>query len=138
MRSRFPATSMWAHALEMLEQADRLHRQFFQPGIGAGAPSWEPPVDVVETGDGHRIIVALPGVEPDRIRVYIDGGALVITGERPLPAQCHGGAIRRLEIPYGRFQRRIAIPSGQFELYEQRLENGCLLLGLRQLSRMTK
>ena len=35
MRSRFPTRSMWAQALEMLEQADRLHRQFFQPGSAA-------------------------------------------------------------------------------------------------------
>jgi HSP20 family molecular chaperone IbpA len=118
----------------MLEQADRLHRQCFQPGRGGSQVSWEPPVDIVEAGDTYRIVVALPGVAPSRLRVYFDGAAIVISGERPLPAQCHGGSIRRLEIPYGRFERRIAIPSGQFELYEQRLENGCLLLGLRQLS----
>lgn len=131
---RHPITSMWAQALEMLEQADRLHRQFFQPGSLAGQANWEPPVDIVEAGDTFRILVALPGVEPSRLRVYFDGAALVISGERPFPAQCLGGSIRRLEIPYGRFERRIAIPSGQFEMTEQRLENGCLLLGLRQLS----
>lgn len=134
MRNRYPSGSMWAHALEMLEQADRLHRQFFQPGTDASQAAWEPPVDIVEAGDSFRIIVALPGVEAERLRIQFDGAALVISGERPLPSQCHGGAIRRLEIPYGRFERRIAIPSGQFELFEQRLENGCLLLGLRQLS----
>jgi len=89
---------MWAHALEMLEQADRLNRQFFQPGATAAA-AWEPPVDIVEHDDAYHIIVALPGVDASGMRVYFDGAALVVTGERPLPATCHGGSIRRLEIP---------------------------------------
>jgi hypothetical protein len=63
-----------------------------------------------------------------------DGAALVVTGERRLPASCHAGAIRRLEIPYGRFERRIPIPSGHYELHEQRVENGCLIIGLRQVA----
>ncbi len=124
---------MFSHALAMLEQADRLHRQFFQPGTSA-ASAWEPPVDIVERDDAYHIIVALPGVDVSRIRVGFDGAALVVTGERPLPASCHGGAIRRLEIPYGRFQRRIPIPAGQYELFEQHVENGCLIIGLRPLS----
>jgi HSP20 family molecular chaperone IbpA len=64
--------------------------------------------------------------------VSFDGGVLVVRGERPLPAEYHEGAIRRLELPYGRFERRIAIPAGHFELHEQRFENGCLVLGLRR------
>lgn len=123
---------MFAQALEMLEQADRLHRQFFQPGTAA-APAWEPPVDIIEHGDAYHIIVALPGVDASRIRAWFDGAALVVSGERPLPASCRGGAIRRLEIPYGRFQRRIPIPAGQYELFEQQVENGCLVIGLRPL-----
>jgi HSP20 family protein len=124
---------MWAQALEMLEQADRLHRNFFQPGTGAGGPSWEPPVDIVEAGNEYWMIVALPGVDPQGIQAYFDGADLVVRGERPLPAHCHAGAIRRLEIPYGRFERRIPIPSGHYELHHQRVENGCLVIGLRQV-----
>jgi HSP20 family protein len=134
MKSRFAMTSMWAQALEMLEEADRLHRQFFLPGGQSSVPSWEPPVDVVEADNEIWLQVALPGVKPERIKVYFDGAALVITGERPLPARCHAGAIRRLEIPYGRFERRIPLASGQYELHEQRLDNGCLVLGLRQVA----
>ncbi len=134
MKNRFPMPSMWAQALEMLDQADRLQRQFFRPGAQGQGPGWEPPVDIVETGNEYWLQVALPGVHPDRIKVYFDGAALVVTGERPLPARCHAGAIRRLEIPYGRFERRIPIPSGHYELHEQRVENGCVVIGLRQIA----
>ena len=127
MRSRDPRSWMWAQALEMLDQADRLHRQFFQPGPAwVAGPSWQPPVDVVETGGETWILVALPGVPPGRVQVAFEGGALVVRGERPLAAEYHDGTIRRLELPYGHFERRIAIPSGRFELHEQRFENGCL------------
>jgi HSP20 family protein len=135
MRSRDPRTWMWAQALEMLERADHLQRQFFQPGPArAAGPSWQSPVDVVERGEQTWILVALPGVPPERVEVGFDGAALVVRGERPLPAEYHEGTIRRLELPYGRFERRIALLSGHFELYEQRFENGCLILGLRRVA----
>jgi HSP20 family protein len=133
MRSRDPRTWMWAQALEMLEQADRLQRHFFEPGPAQVAgPCWQPPIDVVESGGEAWIVVALPGVPPGRVEVTFDGGSLAVRGERMLPAQYHEGTIRRLELPYGRFERRIAVSSGQFELAEQRFENGCLVLRLRR------
>jgi HSP20 family protein len=134
MQTRDPRTWMWAQALEMLEQADRLHRQFCEPGPArVNGPSWEPPVDVVETGPQAWIVVALPGVPPARVQVAYADGVLAVRGERVLADEYHDGAIRRLELPYGRFERRIAVPSGQFELAEQRFENGCLILRLRRV-----
>jgi len=135
MRARDPRTWMWAQALEMLEQADRLHRQFFEPGPACvTGPSWQPPVDVIETGRQVWIVVALPGVPPGRVQVAFEAGALKVRGERVLADEYHDGTIRRLELPYGRFERRIAVPSGQYELAEQRFENGCLILRLRKTS----
>jgi HSP20 family molecular chaperone IbpA len=133
MRSRDPRTWMWAQALEMLEQADRLHRQFFEPGPARVAgPSWEPPIDVVDHGSEAWVLVALPGVPPSRVEVAFDGDALTVRGARMLPAEYHEGTIRRLEVPYGRFERRVAIPAGRFDLAEQRFENGCLVVRLRR------
>lgn len=134
MRMRDPRTWMWAQALDMLEQADRLQRRLFEPGPARGSgPSWQPPVDVVESGPQAWIVVALPGVPAGRVQVVIQDGHLVVRGERPLPREYHGGTIRRLELPYGRFERRIVLPAGHFELREQRFENGCLELELRRL-----
>jgi HSP20 family protein len=135
MRVRDPRNWMWAQALDMLDQADRLQRHFFAPGqTGAGVPSWEPPVDIIETEREYWILVALPGVAPEHVHARIDNGALVVAGERSMPAKAFAGAIRRLEIPYGRFERRVAIAPGSYELREQRFDNGCLVVGLRRLS----
>jgi HSP20 family molecular chaperone IbpA len=125
---------MWAEACELLERAERLHRQFFLPRAGEGRrPSWEPPVDVLETEAELLILVALPGVGADQLQVVVDGGTLAVVGERPMPGRARAGVIRRLEIPYGHFERRIELPPGRFEIARRELADGCLVLGLRKL-----
>lgn len=122
---------MWEEACEMLEQAQRLQRQFFRFGHGVEAqPRWEPPVDILADDRGVAVTVALPGVPAENVRVRIDQGALNITASRALPMNQYTTAIHRLEIPYGRFERRIALPAGRYELVEQACVNGCLVLRL--------
>lgn len=133
MTFRKPVNSMWADAVTMLEQADRMHRQFFRLSQSrASGPTWEPPVDIFETNRELSVLVALPGVAPDQVNVVIDGNTLLIVGARPLPAPATA-QIRRIEIPYGRFERRIDLPAGHFEIRESTLVNGCLLLSLLKL-----
>ncbi len=125
---------MWAEACELLEEAERLQRQFFVPARSRSkGPTWEPPVDVLETEHELAIQVALPGVGPDQLKVVIDGGTLIVTGVRPMPGQSRNTIIRRLEIPYGRFERHIELPAGRFEIGRRELADGCLLLTLRKL-----
>jgi HSP20 family molecular chaperone IbpA len=121
---------MWAEACEMLEQVDRLRRQFFRPGSAAAA--WEPPMDVFETADTLRIVVALPGVAAEDVRIVAENGALTVIGERHL-SRNGAGAIRRLEIPHGHFERRLVLPQGRYELLDHHLRDGCLNLQLRKL-----
>jgi HSP20 family protein len=131
MGIRNPQSWMWAEACEMLEQAQRLQRQFFRFGHAAEAqPRWEPPVDLVATDSGVEITIALPGVAPENVRVRVDHGALNVSAIRALPVNEQTTAVHRLEIPYGRFERRIALPQGQYELLEQACVNGCLILRL--------
>lgn len=133
MSSHDPIKSMWAEALALLEQAGRMHRQSFHLSTAqTGRPTWEPPVDIFETEQELFVVIALPGVTPDSVRVVIDGGELFVIGERPLPALSRA-AVRRLEIPYGRFERHIDLPPGLFEVVRRDLVNGCLLLSLRKL-----
>jgi HSP20 family protein len=126
-----PRSRMWSEACEMLERAERLHRQFFRPGLAVPqSASWEPPVDIFETDRELWIIAALPGVVPEHIEASIHADELTIAGSRPLPAAMRGAAIHRLEIPYGRFERRVRLPAGRFELARSELVSGCLVLSL--------
>jgi HSP20 family molecular chaperone IbpA len=119
---------MWADAIKLLEQADRLQKQFFHTSGHGGPPQWEPPVDIYERSDGLLIEIALPGVSPDDVRLEIVDGVVVLRAQRRL-LQCKGGAqIRRLEIPYGLFERRLQLPAGIWAVVGQEYANGCLRL----------
>ncbi len=126
---------MWTEACDFLERAERLHRQFFQlDSLHGGQPAWQPPVDLFETERELQILVALPGVEPEHVQVVIDGASLSVVGERHVPPRSRGAAIHRIEIPYGRFERRIQLSADRrYELDRRELANGCLLLTLRKL-----
>ncbi len=123
---------MWADACKILDRADRLHRQFFRPTvINARRPTWEPPVDIYETQYDFKIMIALPGVFPEQLTVALEGDHLIIEGQRHLPVNAES-QIRRLEIPYGRFERCIDLPAGHFEVGTREFINGCLLISLRK------
>lgn len=131
MVTRNPHSWMWAEACEMLEQAQRLQRQFFRFGQAVEAqPRWEPPVDIVAYGPEIRVTVALPGVAPEHVQVRVANGALAVLAVRPRPLNENTTAVHRLEIPYGSFERRIALPAGSYRLLEQACSNGCLILRL--------
>ena len=133
---RHPDTRAWmlAEAMELLQSADRLQRQFFQIGRSGQSPCWEPPVDVYENAGNLGLLIALPGVAPEGFEVVLEPRSIVVRGERSLGAPLGTGTILRLEIPYGRFERRIRLPDGGFRLAEMLLENGCLKLTLERLS----
>ena len=119
---------MWADACARMERAERLRRQFFHHA----APHWEAPIDVFETEDGLAILVALPGVEPDTISVTLSAGLLIVKGDRSLPRELQHARIVRMEIPHGRFERRIELPPVPFQLSGRHLANGCLMLRLQK------
>jgi HSP20 family molecular chaperone IbpA len=123
-----PRTLMWARACEMIERAEQLHRQFIQPAV---APihdlSWQPPVDVIATDTEILMTIVLPGVDSDAIKVTVDDDGVSVVGFRP-SAIPRGDLVYRLEIPYGKFERRIAFPAGHLRLGQSELANGCLML----------
>src|SRR5213596_3492815 len=102
---------MWTEALSLLEQADRLHRQFLR-AAGAEQPhAWEPPVDVIEAGDEVRVQIALLGVSADAIGVAVEPGGVTVSALRDFPCREDGAYLHRIEIPYGRFERRLQLPA---------------------------
>lgn len=132
--TRDPRSLMWAEACALLERAEQMHRQFFEPALpsaaGAQGARWEPPVDIIETPSDVWVIAALPGVEPGDVQVRMDANRLVITGRNSLPQIAQNGAIHRLEIPYGRFERRIGLATAGLLLAGHELRNGCLAVKL--------
>ncbi len=133
MSSRNPHSWMWAQACDLLDQAERMHRQFFQLGAsGRTRAVWEPPVDVFEDEREFIVIVALPGVAGGSVEATIESGTLVVRAESRIPFAGARGAVRRLEIPYGYFERRIQLPEVPLEAGTREFRDGCLILRLRR------
>ncbi len=134
MANEDPRNWMWGDALEVLARAERLHQQMFAPVRAHSAhPVWTPPVDVLETEREVLIIAALPGVSEDAVSLVLDGGCLIIAGERVLPPELRTAGIHRLELPQGRFERRVPLPPGRYDQVRHRALDGCLQVSLRKI-----
>lgn len=134
---------VWQRANDLLQQAERIHRNFLQVAAGARyrlshgrTPSWEPPVNVVETDESMWVISALAGVAVDRIEVRLAGRDLVIAGDRPLPKCCADGELKLWEVPLGRFERRVTLVGGKDPLMLGNIsfQDGLLIIELRKNS----
>ncbi len=124
---------MWSEACEMLARAERMHREFFRPiHTAARLPAWEPPVDVLETDREVLVFFALPGVDPDRVEAVIEDDTLLVAGLRVLPPELQTATIHRLELPQGRFEKRVRLPAGRYANVRRSMANGCLLITLEK------
>ena len=118
---------MWMEACEVLDRAERLQRQFLRYlGPGGDVALWEPPVDIQETDDGLVLLFALPGVAPEEIDVRLEPATLTVSALRKVRLVNPDARIRRLEIPHGRFVRRIPLSGVPLTVAETRYEHGCL------------
>jgi HSP20 family molecular chaperone IbpA len=130
MMRDFARDWMWSEACEMIARAERLHREFFRP---TALPTWEPPADILETEHEVLILVALPGVDGASIEAAIDDGYLAIGGTRMLPPELRTATIHRLELPQGRFQRRLPLPPGRYSSVQRAVVDGCLVVKLEKV-----
>ncbi|MFJ1299378.1 Hsp20/alpha crystallin family protein [Pseudomonadota bacterium AL_CKDN230030165-1A_HGKHYDSX7] len=130
MRSRDFSTWVWGDALALLQHAERMQRQLLR--CTEDAHCWEPAVDIIETDTDITVILAVPGVSTDNIVVRFDPDGITISGLRPFPA-AYRSRIHRLEIPYGRFTRRIGLSLHALEPVTPQLRDGCLILTLNKL-----
>jgi HSP20 family protein len=123
--------SMWSRACALIEQAERRHRRFFElAAMPSQQPAWEPPVDVFVLGRELHVVVALPGVRAEAIETELSSSGLWVRAENHLSRLARQARIVRLEIPYGRIERRIELPPGRYELLGQEYLDGCLRIRL--------
>ena len=123
--------NMWSRACALIEEAERRHRRFFELlAARSQQPAWEPPVDIFVFEREMQVLVALPGVSSEAIQVELTPSGLSIRAANQLPRLAHQARIVRLEIPYGRIERRIDLPPGHYELLGRELIDGCLHIRL--------
>lgn len=131
MATRKTTEWMWAQASDLLDQAERMHRQLFRlTAPGRDCVIWEPPVDVFGDERELIVIIALPGVQPDRVEITFESGCLLVRADCPIPLTSNNRSVWRLEIPYGRFERRVPLPAARFETARIEFRDGYLIVGL--------
>jgi HSP20 family molecular chaperone IbpA len=54
----------------------------------------------------------------------------MISGERTLPDELRTAIIHRLELPQGRFERRVPLPAGVYGTPQSGVAHGCLVIRL--------
>jgi HSP20 family protein len=82
------------------------------PRFAAARRGFRPEIDVFRTEDPPElnVVVDVAGIDPEHVHVVISDRTLVVTGERPREHPRCPRSYYHLEIQYGLFERRIALP----------------------------
>ena len=88
-----------------------IDRLFDEAVHAAGRPSFMPACTMWEDDKGYTVQLALPGVEPKDVEVYVEIGVCTIKGERK--GHPEAGKVSRVlrEIPTGAFARSLSLPT---------------------------
>ena len=72
-------------------------------------PEWAPLVDIIEDHSDYLIKAELPEIQSKDVKVTVQKGVLMITGQRALDQE-NGKTYHRVERPYGTFARSFTLP----------------------------
>ncbi len=97
------------------DRLDRMVSEFMGSRLGFGLrlpQAWAFPADVVETAEGVRVTIEVPGFDPDDLNVTVDSGTLHVSGERRAEQDVERPRYRMTERQFGRFERSFLLPEG--------------------------
>jgi HSP20 family protein len=103
---------------------------------GTITSAWTPAVDVFEDAEGVKIVMEVPGVKPEDVKLSIEDGTLTIRGEKRQEAEENTERVHRYERSYGSFERTFSLPNSvDPDGIEARYENGLLTVRLPKSER---
>lgn len=76
----------------------------------AGA-AWVPPVDIFEEPNAIRIMLEVPGVSPDDVKISLENNVLTINGTKQQATEQRTERVHRDERVYGAFERSFTLPA---------------------------
>lgn len=119
---------------------DAMVERFFGPQAGLGVAdaasrAWAMPVDILETGEGYRLRVELPGVDPKDVEVTLNEGVLTVQGEKRGDEQREGETRHISERRFGTFRRAFVMPNAVDESkVTAKFESGVLQIDVAKLA----
>jgi HSP20 family protein len=118
---------------KLQEEIEELFADMWQvPRFSGLRHGFRPNVDCFHTDDPHAltVVVELPGVDPQTVRVVAGERVLILSGERNRP-KVAGRVYQQVEIEYGPFQRQVRLAEDvDPERAKARLEHGVLTVEL--------
>jgi HSP20 family protein len=72
---------------------------------------WTPAVDIAEGPEGYLINAELPDVRKEDVKLSIQDGVLMMTGERRAEKEEKNRRYYRVERSFGRFERSFTLPN---------------------------
>ena len=91
-----------------LNQISRIASRLLDGDSGA----WLPAIDVERGQDELTVRADLPGVQPDEIKIEVQNGVLMLSGQQERQNDENDRAYVRHERRYGSFMRSIPLPEG--------------------------
>jgi HSP20 family protein len=90
-------------------EVDELLERFF--AADELPPLWSPAMDLFVSDQAAHVNLELPGVPDSELEVRIGPRMVVVRGTKPVPVSLKQGvSFHESEIPYGPFEKRIALP----------------------------
>lgn len=109
-------------ARQLLRELDR-----DTPGVSLASAECRPPLDVIETAAAVEVVMDIPGVAADSLRVAIRRSTLLIVGAKATPPVDPDSRYHLAERSYGRFARAVRL-TGAFDSGAARAVTGGGLL----------
>jgi HSP20 family protein len=103
---------------------------------GTLASAWTPSCDVFEDKENLKIVLELPGVSPEEVKISLENQVLTIQGEKKQVAEETSERWHRYERSYGSFERMFTLPSTvDVDRIDAKVENGVLTVTLPKSER---
>src|SRR3984893_18692877 len=104
----------WSLMPRLQDEINRLFGNVQQTDSSSSATAtWVPAVDIHEYADRFELYVDVPGVDPDKVELTLDGGVLTLSGQRDAQGTKDRSEEPQYERPErgsGRFYRRFVLP----------------------------
>ena len=105
---------------------DLFNDRFFNNDVTVGK-SFTPQVDISETEKAFELSFAIPGIKKNEIKIDLNEGQLVVSGERKFEEKKEEKNFHSVETRYGSFSRSFHLPDNiNADKVEAKYEDGLL------------
>ncbi len=103
----------WSRVPRLQTEISRLFGNTNQSDSSSATATWVPAVDIHEYPDRFELYVDVPGIDPGKVELTLEGGILTLSGQRTAPEFSKPDEkpqYTRSERGLGHFYRRFVLP----------------------------